>query len=179
MYAPGGPSTREARGLPRTRLDSPMHSALDTGTGHRSGHSPTCQPVPTPTHICLQTIATYACNPDVNYHNVEAHLLGLELRLYPAQPCSTPPTANIDSELPVAEHWLLLRTTHATPYPVVGSVGLANPFTTATSGVSACIVSAGQDPPTLAGRSPARPCWRQATLGLRPEASPHLRTICS
>ena len=178
MYAPGGPSTREARSLPRTRLDSPMHSALDTGTGHRSGHSPTCQPVPTPTHICLQAIATYACNPDVNCHNVEAHFLGLELRLYPAMQ-QPPQNLNIDSESPVAVHWLLLRTTHATPYPVVGSVGLANPFTTATPGTSACIVSAGQDPPTLAGRSSARLCWRQATLGLRPEASPHLRATCS
>ena len=54
------------------------------GAGHRSGHSPTCQPVPTPTHIFLESIATFACNPDVNYHNVEAHSLGLELRLCPA-----------------------------------------------------------------------------------------------
>ena len=32
----------------------------------------------------LESYATFACNPDVNYHNVETHFLGLELRLCPA-----------------------------------------------------------------------------------------------
>ena len=65
------------------------------------------------------------------------------------------------------------------PIPGRGFDAFANPFTTATPGISACIVSTGRDPPTLAGRSPARPCWKQATLGLRPEAPPHLRATCS
>ena len=99
-------------------------------------------------------------------------------RVY-APPCST--LIHVEYRLEVTCCRKLISAPNHTcnPIPGRGFYGLANPFTTATPGISACIVSAGRDPPTLAGRSPARPCWKQATLGLRPEAAPHLRATCS
>ena len=167
---------REARDPPRTRLDSPTHNAIGTETGHRSGRSPTCQTVVKRLHLFLESIANIACNPDVNFHNVEAHSLGLALRLYPrsAAPCPR--------RIPARNHKLMnidycSRTTNATRYPVVGSMGL--PIHSQLQRLEFLHASVQQDPPTLAGRSPARPCWKRATLGLRLEAPPHLRATCS